>query len=122
MDEEHSTPSPGGSRRRLKIAGVAASAVLAVAGGAVISNALAADGAAPSATPAQAQQGYGTVPAQSGEQAPQQRGDGDGPRGHRGDCPGEGGQRGERQPGGQAPQGDQAPQESGTADTVWQVQ
>jgi hypothetical protein len=77
MDEE-----PSG-RRRLKVAGIAAAAVLAVPGGMAISNAFAADGgdASSSSTPAQA------IPAQGETPAPQQeRGDRD-----HGDCPGKGG-------------------------------
>ena len=101
MDEEHTTSRPESSRRRLKIAGVVAAALVAVPGGAVISNAFAA-GDGGSTTP-QAQ-GSQSTRAQSQDPAPPQRGDGDGdgPRGHHGDCPGMGGE--------------------GTADTAWQMQ
>ncbi len=81
--------------RRLKIAGIAAAAVLAVPGGMAISSAFAADGAGGAASPTQ------SVPAQSDAPAPQERGDRD-----RGDCPGKG-DRGDR--GGRG--------ESGTAET-----
>jgi hypothetical protein len=83
MDEEHTT------RRRLKVAGIAAAAVLAVPGGMAISSAFAADGAGTS-SPSGAQPAQ--VPVQSETPpAPQERGDGDrGPRGHHGDCPGKG--------------------------------
>jgi hypothetical protein len=79
MDEEHT------SRRRLRIAGIAAAAVLAVPGGMVISNAVAADGggAASSASPSSQ-----AVPVQSEDSAPQERQDRGGTPGDRGDCPG----------------------------------
>ena len=57
MDEEHTTSRPDSSRRRLKIAGIATVALLAVPGGAAISNAFAADGGSASPTPAQPTQG-----------------------------------------------------------------
>ena len=88
MDEEPTTSRPESSRRRLKIAGIAAAALLAVPGGAVISNAFAAgDGGttAPSTQPSQSQAPDAQNP------APQGRGDGHGPRGDHGDCPGMGG-------------------------------
>ena len=90
MDEENTTSRPDSSRRRLKIAGIATVALLAVPGGAAISNAFAADGGSAS-TPAQSTQ---SQPAQAQDPAPQQRGEGDGqgPRGDHGDCPGKGGQ------------------------------
>ncbi len=90
MDEEHTTSRPESSRRRLKIAGIAVAALIAVPGGAVISNAFAADGGATSTQPAQPSQ---SQPSQSQNPAPQQRGEGDGrgPRGDHGDCPGMGG-------------------------------
>ena len=50
MDEENTTSRPDSSRRRLKVAGIATVALLAVPGGAVISNAFAADGGSPSTT------------------------------------------------------------------------
>jgi hypothetical protein len=91
MDEENTTSRPDSSRRRLKIAGIATVALLAVPGGAVISNAFAADGGSASTTPAQPTQSQ--QPAQSQDSAPQERGQGDGqgPRGDHGDCPGGGG-------------------------------
>jgi hypothetical protein len=91
MDEENTTSRPDSSRRRLKIAGIATVALLAVPGGAAISNAFAADGGSASTTPAQSTQGQ---PAQAQDPAPQQRGEGDGqvPRGDHGDCPGKGGE------------------------------
>ena len=76
MDEENTTSRPDSSRRRLKIAGIATVALLAVPGGAVISNAFAADGGSASTTPAQPTQSQ--QPAQSQDSAPQGRGDGDG--------------------------------------------
>ena len=63
MDEENTTSRPDSSRRRLKIAGIATVALLAVPGGAVISNAFAADGGSASTTPAQPTQSQ--QPAQS---------------------------------------------------------
>jgi hypothetical protein len=104
MDEEHTR------RRRLKVAGVAAAAVLAVPGGMAISSAFAADGGnAPSSSGAQPTQ----VPVQSETQpAPQGRGDGNrGPRGDRGDCPGEG----DRGSGGNGSGESATPDTSGTA-------
>jgi hypothetical protein len=91
MDEENTTSRPDSSRRRLKIAGIATAALLAVPGGAVISNAFATDGGSTSSTPAQPSQ---SQPAQVQDPAPQQRGEGDGqgPRGDHGDCPGKGGE------------------------------
>jgi hypothetical protein len=89
MDEEHDNSRPRSSRRRLKIAGVAAAALIAVPGGMAISNAFAADGGgtSPTATPSTQ-----ATPAQSDGGAPQQRGAGSGaPRGDRGDCPGKDG-------------------------------
>jgi hypothetical protein len=71
MDEENTTSRPDSSRRRLKIAGIATVALLAVPGGAAISNAFAADGGSAATTPAQSTQG---------------------PRGDHGDCPGKGGE------------------------------
>jgi len=86
MDEEHT------GRRRWKIAGVITAAVLAVPGGAVISNAFAADGGDATSPSTQSSQ---SVPAQSETPAPQQRGDGDpGGRGDHGDCPGKDGDNG----------------------------
>ncbi len=79
MDEENTTSRPDSSRRRLKIAGIATVALLAVPGGAVISNAFAADGGSASTTPAQPTQ---SRPAQAQDPAP---------RGDHGDCPGMGG-------------------------------
>jgi hypothetical protein len=85
MDQDNTA-----NRRRLKVAGIAAAAVLAVPGGMAISNAFAADdGSSPSSPTA--------VPVQS-EGYPQPDGDGappadrDGTPRDRGDCPpGEGG-------------------------------
>jgi hypothetical protein len=68
MDEENTTSRPDSSRRRLKIAGIATVALLAVPGGAAISNAFAADGGSPSTTPAQSTQGQ---PAPAQDPAPQ---------------------------------------------------
>jgi hypothetical protein len=91
MDEE-SNNGRSRSANRLKLAGVAAAAVLAVPGGMAISNAFAADDGGNSSSPAQPAQ---VVPAQSESPAPQQRGDGGpGERGDRGDCPGKGGEGG----------------------------
>ena len=114
MDEENTTSRPDSSRRRLKIAGIATVALLAVPGGAVISNAFAADGGSASTTPAQPTQSQG--PAQSQDSAPQGRGEGDG-RGDHGDCPGKGG---EGQGGSGGSGGGSG--ESGTADTAYTLQ
>jgi hypothetical protein len=86
MDQDNTA-----NRRRLKVAGIAAAAVLAVPGGMAISNAFAADGgstpSSPTAVPVQTQgdpQPYG-----DGAQPPADRG---GAPGDRRDCPpGEGG-------------------------------
>jgi hypothetical protein len=86
MDQDNTA-----NRRRLKVAGIVAAAVLAVPGGMAISNAFAADGGSPSSSPT-------AVPVQS-EGSPQPYGDGaqppadrGGAPGDRGDCPpGEGG-------------------------------
>jgi hypothetical protein len=85
MDEEHT------SRTRLKVAGIAAAAVLAVPGGMAISNAVASDGggagtASPTASP------YAPVQ----DQAPPEgeRPDRGGTPGDRGDCPGKDGDGG----------------------------
>src|SRR3954463_2826378 len=120
MDEEHTTSRPDRSRRRLKIAGVAAVALLAVPGGAVISNALAADGGSASTTPAQPTQSQ--QPAQPEGSVPQARGDGDGhgPRGGHGDCPGMGGE-GQGGSGGSG-SGSGESGTTGTADTTYTLQ
>jgi hypothetical protein len=114
MDEEPTTSRPDSSRRRLKIAGIATAALLAVPGGAVISNAFAAgDGGTttPSTQPSQSQ----APPAES--PAPPQRGDGDGdgdgPRGHHGECPGMGGD---------GPQGGSSGSGTGTTGTAYSQQ
>jgi len=117
MDEENTTSRPDGSRRRLKIAGIATVALLAVPGGAVISNAFAADGGSASTTPAQPTQ---SQPAQAQAPAPQGRGEGDGqgPRGDHGDCPGMGGSgSGSGSGGGSGESGT-----TGTADTGYTLQ
>jgi hypothetical protein len=90
----------GRTRTRLRIAGIAAAAVLAVPGGMAISSAFAADGEGADAPSTQ------SIPAQSDAPAPQERGDGD-----RGDCPGKG-DHGDR--GGSG--------ESGTAETGFAYQ
>jgi hypothetical protein len=85
MDQDDTT-----GRRRLKVAGIAAAALLAVPGGMAISNAFAASDGSPSSPT--------TVPAQSdgypqpyGDAAsPQDRGGPRGGSGDRGDCPGMG--------------------------------
>ena len=116
MDEDNPTSRPDSSRRRLKIAGIATVALLAVPGGAVISNAYAADGGSPSTTPAQPTQ---SQPAQAQDPAPQQQGEGDGrgPRGDHGDCPGMGG---EGQGGSGSGGGESGT--TGTADTAYTLQ
>ena len=116
MDEENTTSRPDSSRRRLKIAGIATVALLAVPGGAVISNAFAADGGSASTTPAQPTQSQ--QPAQSQDPAPQARGQGDGqgPRGDHGDCPGMGGS-GQRQR-----RWERRVRQTGTADTGYTLQ
>ena len=83
MDRDDTT-----NRRRLKVAGIAAAAVLAVPGGMVISNAFASDAGSPSSSPA-------AVPVQS-DGYPQPYGDAAAPQDRggtprdRGDCPGMG--------------------------------
>jgi hypothetical protein len=84
MDEEHK------NRRRLKVAGIAAAAVLAVPGGMAISNAVAADDGTGSSSSSQVvpvqSEGY-TQPDREAPQAERGQAPGD-----RGDCPpGEGG-------------------------------
>jgi hypothetical protein len=119
MDEENTTSRPDSSRRRLKIAGIATVALLAVPGGAVISNAFAADGGSPSTAPAQPTQSR--QPAQSQDSARQERGEGDrqGPRGDHGDCPGKGeGQGGS----GGSGSGTGESGGTGTADTAYTLQ
>ena len=81
MDEEHT------SRRRLKVAGIAAAAVLAVPGGMAISNAVASGGGGDAASSSPSSQ---ALPVQSEDQAPQERPDRGATPGDRGDCPGEG--------------------------------
>ena len=77
MDEERT------SRTRLKVAGIAAAALLAVPGGMAVSNAVASDGgagtAAPTAGPYEPVQAQDPAPPQNGE------------RPDRGDCPGKDG-------------------------------
>ena len=110
MDKE-SNNERSRSSHRLKIAGVAAAAVLAVPGGMAISNAFAADDGGTSSSSAQPAQ---VVPAQSESPAPQQRGDG-GPGqrgGDRGDCPGKGGD------GGSSGSGSAEPGATGTGYTL----
>jgi hypothetical protein len=97
MDEERT------GRTRLKVAGIAAAAVLAVPGGMAISNAVASDGGAGSASPTAAPY----APAQ--DQAPPENGerpDRGGAPGDRGDCPGKDGDR-------------RGGDESGTSTTGW---
>jgi hypothetical protein len=120
MDEENTTSRPDSSRRRLKIAGIATVALLAVPGGAVISNAFAADGGSAATTPAQPTQSQG--PAQTQDSAPQGQGDGDGqgPRGDHGDCPGKGGE-GQGGSGGSG-SGSGESGSTGTADTAYTLQ
>jgi hypothetical protein len=79
MDQDNTT-----NRRRLKVAGIAAAAVLAVPGGMAISNAFAADdGSSPSPTAIPVQSdGY---PQPYGDAAPPR--ERDGTPGDRGDCP-----------------------------------
>jgi len=121
MDEENTTSRPDSSRRRLKVAGIATVALLAVPGGAVISNAFAADGGSPSTTPAQPTQSQ--QPAQSQDSAPQPRGEGDGqgPRGDHGDCPGMGGEGQGGSPGSSG-SGSGESGTTGTADTGYTLQ
>ena len=118
MDEENTTSRPDSSRRRLKVAGIATVALLAVPGGAVISNAFAADGGSASTTPAQPTQSQ--QPAQSQDSAPQPRGEGDGqgPRGDHGDCPGMGG-GGRGGSGSSSGSGSGESGTTGTADTAY---
>ena len=95
MDEERT------NRTRLKVAGIAAAALLAVPGGMAISSAVASDGGAGTASPTASP----NAPVQAQDPAPPQ----DGERPDRGDCPGkDGNQRG----GG----------ESGTSTTGWTQQ
>jgi hypothetical protein len=100
MDQDDTT-----NRRRLKVAGIAAAAVLAVPGGMAISNAFAADDgspASPTAVPVQSD-GY---PQPYGDAAPPQ--DRGGTPGDRGDCPpgeGHGPGRGDGNGGGDGAQG-----------------
>jgi hypothetical protein len=78
MDEERTTTRT----RRLKAAGIAAAALLAVPGGMAISNAMAADGGTGAQAPA-------AVQVQEGAPQAPERGDRD-----RGVCPGHDGERG----------------------------
>ena len=84
MDEERT------SRTRLKVAGIAAAAVLAVPGGMAISNAVASDGGAGSASstssPYEPVQAQDPAPPENGQQP-----DRGGTPGDRGDCPGKDG-------------------------------
>ena len=80
MDQDNAT-----NRRRLKVAGIAAAAVLAVPGGMAISNAFAADdGSSPSSPTAIPVQSDG-YPQPYGDAAPPR--ERDGAPGDRGDCP-----------------------------------
>ena len=84
MDEQRT------SRTRLKVAGIAAAAVLAVPGGMAISNAVASDGGAGTASPTSAPY----APVQAQDPAPPEDGqqrDRGGTPGDRGDCPGKDG-------------------------------
>jgi hypothetical protein len=80
MDHDDTT-----SRRRLKVAGIVAAAVLAVPGGMVISNAFASDAGSPSSSPTAVPVQSDGYPQPYGDAAPPQ--DRGGTPGDRGDCP-----------------------------------